>query len=194
MTSTQENNLTKAKISVSALVIAWVSIPAFIIVPYLAIIIPNYIRMHVSGEIADMITESLSNGIEMSAFDVVKQELFGEVNPILSGIIGVVIGTLIFAWLCWATVYTLLHFNYSLSYSDSEVFAKAGRKKITIPFKKMTNIYVEQSLWGKLFRYGSIVITSSIGSVTVKSVANARVFAKKLASVSLENENTFLNI
>lgn len=194
MAQTEEKQIIQARISVAALVIAWVSIPAFIIIPYLSIIIPNYISMKVSGEISQMISESLSSGIEMSAFDVVKEELFGAIPNFVSVIIKVAIGLLVFAWLCWAIGYTIKHFGYSLSYSDNEVYARAGRYKLTIPFNKMNNIYVEQSIWGKLFGYGSIVIVSSIGSITVKSIAGAKAFAKSLAAASIEDENTFLNI
>ena len=63
-----------------------------------------------------------------------------------------------------------------------------------IPLKKISNIFVESSLWGKIFNYGTITISSNVGSISIKSVSNAKVFAKKLASVSIEDENNFTHL
>ncbi|MBE5737675.1 MAG: hypothetical protein E7348_04670 [Clostridiales bacterium] len=183
-----EQDTVQATISIKALMVAWLSIPMFYIIPYLFVYIPRYLKMKISGEIEQALQEAINIGQKASVVDVVKQDIFGSISPIFMGIVEFFIGLLFFAWLCWAVGYTIKHFKYKLFYDQKELFGKAGNKEIRIPLEKIDNIFIEDSIWGKLLNYGTITVTSSLGSISVKNVSGARKFIEQLANVSIKKE------
>lgn len=194
MIDSNKQNVVRATISIKALIVAWLSIPALYIIPYIFVYLPKYIKMKIEGEIESAIREAAGLGEKISVSDIVKQEIYGAIPPIVTDIIGFFVGLLFFAWFCWAIGYTVKHFKYKLHYDEKELYGKSGKKELTVSLDKINNIYIEDSIWGKLFNYGSITISSTVGSITIKNVAGARAFAKRLASVSIENENNFTNL
>ncbi len=189
----QKGEIVQATISKKALLVAWLSIPSFIIIPYLAVYVPSYIKMLIKGEIKKAIADAAGVGETISASQAVKQQAFGFIPSWLVGFISFFIGLLVFAWLCWAIVFTIKHFDYKLYYNDVEVYGKTGSREITIPLDQINNIFIEKSIWGKLFNYGTITISSTKGSISIKNVARAREFAKGLAHVSIEKNGSFVN-
>lgn len=194
MIVTEEKNIIQAKISIKALLVAWLSIPALYILPYIFVYLPNYISMKIKGEIEKAMLEAANLGEKISVSDVIKNEIYGNLPPIIPAIIEFFAGLLFFAWLCWAIVYSIRHFKNELRYDENKLYGRTGKKEVTIPLNKINNIYIEDSLWGRLFNYGTITVVASCGSISVKNIANARSFAKQLASVTIEDENNFTNL
>ncbi len=194
MDNKNNKDLVKATISVKSLIVAWLSIPALYLIPFLLIYLPNYIKMKVSGEIESAFREAANLGQKIDVADIVKQEIYGGIPPIIISTVETLIGLLFFAWLIWAIGYTILHFKYKLQYDGSELYGRTWKKEIRIPLDKINNVFVEDSLWGKLFDYGTITIASSIGAISIKNVSGAKRFAKKLASETIEKGNNFTNL
>ena len=188
-----KQDVVQATISKRALIVAWLSIPALYIVPYIFVYLPNYIKMKIEGEIESAIREAAGLGEKISVSDIVKQEIYGAIPPIVTGIIEFFVGLLFFAWLCWAIGYTIRHFKYRLYYDQTDLYGRAGKQEITIPLDKINNIYIEDSIWGKLLNYGTITVSSSVGAISVKNVVRAREFARQLASVTIEKDDNFVN-
>lgn len=190
MQPTLDKKIAQATISIKTLIVAWFSIPVYYIVFSIVSkitgvlsFITNALSLAINGCVDALIVTLLGHYAEDQVSQSVSQH--------------VTIGLIIFPvaiWLCWAIVYACLHFNYKLYYTNENLIGKAGKKQVNIPLKKINNIFVESSLWGKIFNYGTITITSNVGSISIKSVSNAKVFAKKLASGSIENENNFTNL
>ena len=81
-----------------------------------------------------------------------------------------------------------------LLFTTEEVVGRNKKNVLKIPLKAVSNIYVEKSLWGRIFKYGTITIVSSKGSVSIENIAFADEFADELSGVTIKKENHFFNI
>ncbi len=183
---------TKAKISKSAVFVCWFSIPCVFLATFLFVYLPKLIK----EKIEDVVKEKIGlRGIEeLNPFNVIKDELISSAFEAYLPILTVTIVLFIVVWLCFSLYLTQRHFQYELAITTYDVIARAGKKIVRIPLRSITNIYLETSLWGKIFRYGTITVVSSRYSISIKNVAQPKQFVKKLATLSIEDENHFLNL
>ena len=185
-----DKKIAQATISIKALIVAWVSIPIYYIVFSIVSKITGILSFMTN--VLSLAIKGCTDALIVALFGYYAEEMFSQsISQYVT--IGLIL-LLVVVWLCWAIVYTCLHFNYKLYYTKENLIGKAGNKQVFIPLKKISNIFVESSLWGKIFNYGTITISSNVGSISIKSVSNAKVFAKKLASVSIEDENNFTHL
>lgn len=195
MLRADERVVKQAKISKKALLVTWASIPCVFLAFFLVVYLPSFISMYVKGEIREFLAEAVQLETEnASAFGFVWSELFSFIPDFLLGFFGFMIGLLVAAWLCWALYMTVRHFRYALAFTAYDLVGVAGKQTLRVPLRKINNIHLERSLWGKIFGYATITVVSSKGSISVKNVAHAKDFARDLAKVSLENEDCFLNL
>ncbi len=183
---------TKAKISKSAVLVCWFSIPFVFFATFLFVYLPKLIK----GKIEDKIKEKTGLGgiEELNPFKIIKDEMISSALTVYLPIITVTLILFIVVWLCFSLYLTHRHFQYELAITTYDVIARAGKKIVRIPLRAVSNIYLETSLWGKIFRYGTITIVSSRYSISIKNVAQAKQFSKTLATLTIEDENHFLNL
>lgn len=184
----------QAAISKKALCVTWFSIPGVFLIYYLVVYLPALISLYAKGEIKKAIKEAAGLGKTISISDLIVDEIFSFIPDEVFAIMRFCIGLLIFAWLCWALFQTYRHFQFALAYTETDLLGISKGESLRIPLQSVNNIYVETSLWGKLFGYGALTISSSKGSISVKNIAKPRDFAKQLAKITVENNGNFLHI
>lgn len=96
----------------------------------------------------------------------------GVVPDILFVLIGVASILLSIGWLVWSAILTKKNFGHSLTVTDKRVLGKVGEERLESSLNKIVNVYVEQSLWGKLLHYGSLVLQTENKSLTFRNIHN----------------------
>lgn len=179
-----EQVLREAKISVAAVAVLWLSVPAFLLVGFCGTYLPGLIGAYASSETMQALLDGI--GAETASFhavfSAVKENLFGGVpKPVVGFAIALVV-LLVVCWLSWACVCTKLHFRYSLLVTDSRVIGSAGKQTLDAPLCELKNVFVGQSWMGKLFRYGTVTVQTERSSLTVKNVSRPNEIKALLAA------------
>lgn len=79
-----------------------------------------------------------------------------------------------------------------LAITNKAIIGKTGlfsTKTMNSPLNKVQNVSVKQSLFGKLFHYGTLVMTTASGNYKFAAVAKANDFKTKLMTQVDEYEN-----
>lgn len=185
----------EAKLSKSALIITWVSIPGGILLFLLLTYFPVYIDMLIKGKVKEfIINQENMNTEKQSLFKYITSEIFGNIHPVIWFIVCFFAFLLFSAWLFWSLYLTKKFKQNELLFTTEEVVGRNKKNVLKIPLKAVSNIYVEKSLWGRIFKYGTITIVSSKGSVSIENIAFADEFADELSGVTIKKENHFFNI
>lgn len=93
----------------------------------------------------------------------------------------------LFCWLIVPTIVAVIRiiqfFCVELSVTDKRVIGKNGviaTKSLDAPLNKIQNVSVSSNLWGKLFNYGTVVITTASGTFYYKGIKEADVFKNRV--------------
>ncbi len=169
----------EAKISKRALIMIWAVIPALFLFIFLTAYLPVIITYSVDTALRNALLEEL--GLESLNFGAIRNEIYQTVFSFApKGVISFVKGFVVFliillaaCWFGWACVYTFINSRYSLIITNRRVFAKAKDKVFQTEFPKILNVSVAKSVWGRLFKYGEILIQSEKDAITVANISNA---------------------
>ena len=77
---------------------------------------------------------------------------------------------LILAWLVFCLYQTAKYSQYSLALTESRILGRSGEDLLDSPLDEIVNVYIEQSLIGKIFNYGNLTISTKRKSITVKHI------------------------
>lgn len=169
----------EAKISKRALIMIWAVIPALFLFIFLTAYLPVIITYSVNTALRNAFLEEL--GLESLNFGAIRNEIYQTVFSFApKGVISFVKGFVVFliillaaCWFGWACVYTFINSRYSLIITNRRVFAKAKDKVFQTEFPKILNVSVAKSVWGRLFKYGEVLIQSEKDAITVANISNA---------------------
>lgn len=165
--------------SKTGLLITWLSIPGAMLIIFLFTYLPQILSFAFNAALRSQVFEELGIDNPMSyAFN----QIFGFLPPFIFGLIVFILIMLVSAWLIYCLVLTYRHFSYALAVTDSRVIGKAGREELDSPLKEVVNVFVEQSLWGKLGNYGSVVVSTKRKSLTFRGIHNPYAIHKLLMS------------
>lgn len=169
-----EHIVKEVKISKAAVLMIWISIPAVFAIFFLTIELPILIRSYINSEIKNLLMDML--GLENMNFSQVVFHL----NTVLrlslpSWLVGFItfLSVLLFiVWVCWASVMTVLHFRYELLLTDRRIMGRTKNNELECEWEAVNNIFVERSVWGKLFHYGTLTVQTRKGAITIKQVSD----------------------
>lgn len=173
----------EAVISRAALIMIWVSVPAFLIIDFLTVYLPQIISYAVNAELKQMLLEQL--GLQQLSFSnlyaAARTDIYSQIFSFLpasfinfvKGLFTAMLIILIIVWLIWACIVTKLNLRYSLVITNMRVLARAKDDVFETSYDEINNVVVGRSIWGKLLRYGEITVQAENGSVTVKNIADA---------------------
>ena len=161
------------KISKTAIVVEWLLIPTVILFFFLTTCLPVIIKNLASSAVKSLIAESL--GVErLSFFDIVRniwRVVLPSVPSWVITLIKVPLWILFIMWLGFTGVRTYLHFGYEIVIAENRILASAKGETLNCEWQNVKNVFIEQSVWGKLFCYGSVTIQGDRQTITVKHVA-----------------------
>ena len=167
-----ENIVAEAKISKAAIVIDWLVLPAVLLLLFLSVCLPILGSVYSSVQKMELIAKAL--GIEEINFAdlVAHMGVAFQLPKFLIIFIDVILGLLIVSWFGWACVKTYLHFGYELIVTDCRILLYAKGEYLESKWEDVKNVFIGQSIWGKLFRYGNVTVHAPRGAVTVKNVTD----------------------
>ena len=177
-----ENIVLKSKISKTALIIFWCAIPGLYLFNFLVFTLPGIIKSTITNAAKDAIMEQIGITEDVSAESVLNA--FGinfniEVPAVVNTIVNVMVGVLVLVWFIFCVVVTIQSLRNELVFTDRSVIASSGNKSMIIPWDDVNDVFVEQPLLGKIFKYGNITISSKRGCMTVKNIFNPKMFREK---------------
>lgn len=181
-----EEIVSQAKISKAAIVLLWVSVPAFLLVFCVIVYLPQIIAIQVNAELRRSIMEAM--GVEYLSFgDLLTaaknqafSSVFADLAGIVSGIVTFFVILLLIVWFIWACIYTRMNVRYSLTVTNLRVIATAKDERFEAEYKDIYNVCILRSLWGKLFGFGEVSVQAEKGAITVKNVARAEELRKAI--------------
>lgn len=183
----------KAEISKKALIPLYLAIPAFYFLP---IGIPTIIA-NVKYRIKKAAADAIKNATGLPSADSIKGSITDEVtNAIDEGTGGclsslgnffrslMLVVTILMAviWVIWCIVMTFRHFDNKLTVVNGDVYCYSRGQHLSTTLAEIDNVFIEQSIWGKLFDYGNITVAAKNGSLTVRNIANPNDIANILKS------------
>lgn len=168
----EERIVTKAQISKAAIILDWLLLPTFLLVMFLSVCLPILGSIYSSVQRVELIANAL--GVEeVKFFDLVANMgiAFSFPKPLIV-LCKVVLGLLIASWFLLACVKTYRHFGYELIATDRRILIKARDKELESNWEDVKNVFVAQSLGGKIFGYGNVTVHCASGAVTVRDVTS----------------------
>lgn len=167
-----ESIVAEAKISRAAIVIDWVVLPAVLLLLFLGVCLPPLLSIYFGVKQTERIAQAL--GIEEVNFLdlLLHMGVAFRLPKFLTVFISLTLVLLIVSWLGWACVKTYLHFGYELIVTDRRILLYAKGEYLESKWEDVKNVFVGQSLWGRIFRYGSVTVHTSRGAATVKDVTD----------------------
>ncbi|MGN1061224.1 MAG: hypothetical protein ACI4QN_05770 [Candidatus Coproplasma sp.] len=172
--SCEEKVIMRAKISKAAIIGEWLSAPCLLITFILITVIPVSAQIFGNTQIKNQICEIL--GVESPDFSDMWRE---GVRLIALGIPSFIYGLTIFlicvlvtVWLVICLISTRRHLRYSLTLTDKRIIGKDRNAEIIAEWKDVMDLYVSQSIWGKLCKFGTVTLYTSVGAVTVRTVCD----------------------
>lgn len=89
---------------------------------------------------------------------------------------------LVLAWLALCLILTKRYFSNSLAITNFRVIGKVGDETLESPLDEVKNVFIEQSIWGKLLDFGAIVVSTKQKSLTFKDIDDPeRIYSELLS-------------
>ncbi len=179
----------ESKPSKTGLIITWVSIPGLFFIIFLLVYLPQLIRVMFSQAVKEAVMSSLGveSMQEVNVMKYVSDQIWGHIPKLLIVLGMIPFILLILAWLGWCIVMTFRYFRYSVAVTDSRVIGNAAGEILDAKLTDIINVFIEQSLFGKIFNYGNITISSKGKSLTFQNIHNPKVMYRLLKSYAERN-------
>jgi hypothetical protein len=171
-----EKIVNEARLSKWSLLVSWLSIPMVFLVYFLFFRLPVLIKNAIKNAIVDGIEDGLGLDGASDAISDASSGFFSEILENIPGFVYVLIAIpivlLVLAWLGWCLYMTHRHFQCSLAVTDFRVIGKVKDDELNAPLSDVKNVYIEKSIWGRLFNYGALVIQTRTKTLTFKDIDN----------------------
>ena len=90
----------------------------------------------------------------------------------------------VLAWLVWCLLMTYRHFQYKFVMTNQRVLGVAKGELLEASLNEVKNANIEQSIWGKLFRYGAVTVQTAKGTLTFYNIQNPQETYKAVLDVA----------
>lgn len=173
-----------------ALIIIWISIPGFYLVQFLLLYLPKILKILISKSFKNAIKKELNLDTltYKSIKEYIRNDIFSNINipSFLVKFIFFLISLLIICWLCWCIYMTIKFLHSNLIITNKRVFGKVGNKTLICNHNDIKNVFIEQTLIGRIFNYGSIIIYSKGQSLKFKNITNPNKLKDDLLNLNKE--------
>ena len=174
-----ETIVAEAKISKASILLDWLSIPSVLLIIFLSVCLPVLLDIYSSVHKLETIAKVL--GVEeVKFFDLVaNMGIAFRLPKFLIVFMDVMLGLLVISWFVWACVKTKWHFGYELIATDSRLLLWAKGQFLESKWLDVKNVFIGQSLWGRIFNYGTVTVHCKNGALTVKNITNPLQYQKE---------------
>lgn len=159
-------------VSKAGLLVTWFSIPAVLLTFFIFTYLPYYIKMAFSKSFRQLIMQQyeVDQFSDLNVSSVVSDLVFENIPTAVIVLLCIPLVFLVIAWFGWCMYKSSRYFNYYLALTDLRVIGKAEKEELEAPLDEIVNVFLEQSLCGKIFNYGNIVVSTKRKSLTFKNI------------------------
>ena len=162
--------------------VAWLSVPSIGLVLFLTVYLPNLLRLWFSKAVREAVLSEV--GVdklgEMDVSSYIMGEITGSLPKVVVVLVSIPIVLLCLAWLVVCIWMTKRHFGYELAITNLRVIGKARNETFASPTAEIKNVFIEQSLWGKIFNYATITVQSRKGTKSFYNISSPNKMYKRL--------------
>lgn len=162
--------------------VAWLSVPSIGLVLFLTVYLPNLLRLWFSKAVREAVLSEV--GVdklgEMDVSSYIMGEITGSLPKVVVVLVSIPIVLLCLAWLVVCLWMTKRHFGYELAITNLRVIGKARNETFASPTAEIKNVFIEQSLWGKIFNYATITVQSRKGTKSFYNISSPNKMYKRL--------------
>ena len=162
--------------------VAWLSVPSIGLVLFLTVYLPNLLRLWFSKAVREAVLSEVGADTlsELNVSSYIMGEITGSLPKVVVVLVSIPIVLLCLAWLVVCVWMTKRHFGYELAITNLRVIGKARNETFASPTAEIKNVFIEQSLWGKIFKYATITVQSRKGTKSFYNIANPDKMYKRL--------------
>lgn len=172
--NSKETVVAEMGVSKRAILVEWLAIPTVFLVFFLTVCLPVIIKTLAVDTAKAAFATAI--GLEEVTFSDVTANFWQALIPAVPHWVAVLLQVMIWlvflSWLGFTLVRTYLHFGYEILLTDMRVRAKTRDESFDCEWSEIKNVFVEQSLWGKLLHYGNVTLQGPRRSITVKHIAD----------------------
>ena len=182
----------KAEISKKGLIIKWISIPSVLLIWFSFTFLPYLFKIMFSSAFRAMLADEygVSKFSELNPLGVIAKKVFENIPTVLIIIMLIPVILLVLAWLVFCLYQTAQYSRYSLAITDCRIIGRSCDDLLDSPLDEIVNVYIEQSLIGKIFNYGNIIVSTKRKSITVKHIQSPSRIHKTIMSYA-ENYSAY---
>ena len=110
---------------------------------------------------------------------IVKKAELNPMGLVFTWVKGILLCWLLFIPVIKAIIATIEFLNIELAITNKRIVGKVGvlnTKALDAPLNKIQNVSASSGFWGKIFNYGSVVITTAAGNYRFDRVKNVDAF------------------
>lgn len=152
-----EQVLRETTVSRSALLVSWLSVPCYVFAVYFPLIKWGFLKL--------------------------LWKLCPELTMILSTLFGLIIIILSLIWI-GVCISQKKNKNGKLILTDQRILGKQDNHILAENLSDIVDVRLEQSLWGKLFNFGSITILTNGQNLTIKDLHQAAPIRQQILNVT----------
>ncbi len=167
--------------SKKALIITWLAIPAFLFVFWVIPLIFPIFKSIFSAKVMN-VNRTEEMGIIEYAWDCV----FGDIPNVVLVVLAIPFILLALVWVVFCLVLTYRHFQYFVAVTNRRVIGKVKDEEVYSRLELVINVFLTQSLWGKLLNYGTITVAIKKGTFDFKSINNPKRITRLLMEYASE--------
>ncbi len=182
-----ETLIREVHISKAGIIVLWLAVPVFLLITLGATYLPGLLSYAASSAMRNALMDML--GVEHLSMGDIVGAVGAWIPSWLKIVFWIFMTPLIVLWFGWCLVATYQNTRYSLCYTDQRVVATAKGEEFTAPVSELKQVFVGQSIFGKLFKYGEVTIEAKKGSVTVKNITQAMDVKRDLLRMMEEQED-----
>lgn len=183
-----ETFVREAHISEASIIVLWLSVPGFMLFVFCVTYLPGLISYAADAALKHALMEVL--GVNTFGFGEIFAAVKDGIPHWLIVAFWALMTPLFIARFGWARVSTYLNTRYVLSYTDKRIGVSAHGEELTSPVSELKNVFVGQSVIGKLFKYGNVTVQTERSSVTVKNITRPDAVKEELSAVMREKEDS----
>ena len=176
----------KTESSKLGLIMTWLCGPVCLITLFLITYLPPLFSMLASSAARQAAAEALglSDGSEVNVASYVFEQVFGFIPSFVWVLISIPLVCVVLAWLVWCLLMTYRHFQYKFVMTNQRVLGVAKGELLEASLNEVKNANIEQSIWGKLFRYGAVTVQTAKGTLTFYNIQNPQETYKVVLDVA----------
>ncbi len=148
-----------SRISVISVLLYWLSVPSLLSFFFFRFILPKIRHARQAAETL-----------------VGENSFISQIGGLVNILLTFVFLFLLIIWIVFCLIMTRRMLDNRLVFTEARVIGHSQDQALDAPLSEVKDVFVEQNLLGRLFRYGCVTVTTKRGSLSVKNLDRPQKF------------------